>query len=171
MLLKWREFNKWMRILLKEWITKEVIPRSEIGRWKCVIDSVHYCFYNTHYSFFTTPWDTLVSLVGWVYVIHIVMDVMESENSKNSHRINMESFPLSDETWQDYGPIGRWIEWYRCIFALIEVCENLAGGGVDEKGVSWRIENEQAKWVISWLAKMYRLFVERNEGSWVTRTW
>ena len=28
----------------------------------------------------------------------IVTDVMERENSKNSHRINMESFPLSDET-------------------------------------------------------------------------
>ena len=148
-----------------------MIPRSEIGRWKCVIDSVHYCFYNTHYSFFTTPWDTRVSLVGWVYVIHIVMDVMESENSKNSHRINMESFPLSDETWQDYGPIGRWIEWYRCIFALKEVCENLAGGGVDEKSVFWRMGKEPANWVISWLAKMCRLFVERNEGSWVTRTW
>ena len=34
---------------------KEVIPRSEIGRWKCAIDSVHYSFCNTHYSLITMP--------------------------------------------------------------------------------------------------------------------
>ena len=73
--------------------------------------------------------------------------------------------------WQNYGPIDGWIEWYRCIFALKEVCENLVEEGVDEKSVFWRIGKEQAKWVILWLAKMYRLFVEFNEGSWVTRTW
>jgi len=39
-----------------------------------------------------------MSLVGCVYAIGIMKYVMESENSKNSHRINMESFPLSDET-------------------------------------------------------------------------
>ena len=66
-------------------------------------------------------------VVGWLGVIRIVTDVMESENTKNSHRINMKSFPLSDETWQNYGPIDRWIEWYRCIFAPKEVCGNLAG--------------------------------------------
>ena len=49
-------------------------------------------------------------VVGWLGVIRIVTDVMERENSKNSHRINMESFPLSDETRQNYGPIDRWIE-------------------------------------------------------------
>ena len=84
-------------------------------------------------------------VVGWLGVIRIVTDVMESDNTKNSHRINMESFPLSDETRQNYGPIGRWIEWYRCIFALKEVYENLAGGGVDEKSVFWRRGKEQAK--------------------------
>ena len=109
-------------------------------------------------------------VVGWLGVIRIVTDVMKSDNTKNSHRINMESFPLSDETWQNYGPIDRWIEWHKCIFALKEVCENLAGRGVDEKGVFWRIGKEQANWVISWLTKMHRLFVERNEGSWVYGT-
>ena len=148
-----------------------MIPRSWIGGWKCAIAIIHYTLCNIHYSLITMPWDTLVSLVGWVYVIHIVTDVMERENSKNSSRINMESFPLSDETRQNYRPIDRWIEWYRCIFALKEVCENLAEEGVDEKSVFWRMGNEQAKWVISWLTKMYRLFVERNEGSWVTLTW
>ena len=84
-------------------------------------------------------------VVGWLGVIRIVTDVMERENSKNSSRINMESFPLSDETRQNYRPIGGWIEWYICIFALKEVWENQAGGGVDEKSVFWRRENEQAK--------------------------
>ena len=145
--------------------------RPSILICKYTIDNVHYCFCNTHCSFFTIPWDTRMSLVGCVYAIGIMKYVMESDNTKNSHRINMELFPLSDETWQNYRPIDRWIEWYICIFAPKEVCGNLAGRGVDEKGVFWRIGKEQAKWVISWLAKMYRLFVERNEGSWVTRTW
>ena len=74
-------------------------------------------------------------VVGWLGVIRIVTDVMERENSKNSHRINMESFPLSDETRQNYGPTDRWIECHRCIFALKEVCGNLAEGGIDEKSV------------------------------------
>ena len=144
--------------------------RSWIGRSNCTHNNNHHTLCNTYYSFFTMPWYTRMSLVGWVYLFHSVTDEMERENTKSSHRINMESFPLSDETWQNYRPIDRWIEWYRCIFALIEVCKNLARGGVDEKGVFWRRENEQAKWVILWLAKMYRLFVEFNEGSWVTRT-
>ena len=148
-----------------------MIPRSWIERWKCAIAIIHYTLCNTHYSLITMPWDTRLSLGGWVYLFHSVTDEMERENTKNSHRINMESFPLPDETWQNYGPIDGWIEWYRCIFAPKEVCGNLAGGGVDEKSVLWRMGKEQAKWVISWLTKMYRLFVERNEGSWVTRTW
>ena len=39
-----------------------------------------------------------ILLCRWLGVIRIVTDVMESDNTKNSHRINMESFPLSDET-------------------------------------------------------------------------
>ena len=145
--------------------------RSWIGRWNCTHNNNHHTLCNTHYSLITMPWDTRVSLVGWVYLFHSVTDEMKRDNSKNSHRINMESFPLSDETWQNYRPINRWMEWYRCIFALKEVCGNLAERGIDEKSVFWRMGKEQAEWVISWLAKMYRLFVERNEGSWVTRTW
>ena len=145
--------------------------RSEIGSWKCATAIIRHSSCNTQYSLITMPWDTRMSLVGWSPLISIAIDGMERENTKNSHRINMESFPLPDETWQNYRPIDGWIEWYRCIFAPKEVCENQAGGGVDEKSVLGRRGKEQAKWVISWLTKMYRLFVERNEGSWVTRTW
>ena len=145
--------------------------RSWIGRWNCTHNNNHHTLCNTYYSLITMPWDIRMSLVGWVYLFHSVTDEMERENTKSSHRINMESFPLSDETRQNYGPIDGWIEWYRCIFALKEVCENLVGGGVDEKSVFWRMGKEQANWVISWLAKMCGMFAERNEEPWVILTW
>jgi len=40
--------------------------RSWIGRCECAADNIHYCFCNTYYSLITMPWDTHVSLVGWV---------------------------------------------------------------------------------------------------------
>ena len=78
-------------------------------------------------------------------MIRIATDEMKRENTKSSHRINMESFPLPDESCQNYRPIDGWIECYICIFALKEVCWNLSGGGVDEKSMFWRIGKEQAK--------------------------
>ena len=147
------EWNLWYRCWNEEdfennvrfiiiWNNQGSDSRSWIERWKCASAIIHYTLCNTHYSLITMPWDTRMSLVGWSPLISIAIDGMERENTKNSRRINMESFPLSDETWQNYRPIDRWIEWYRCIFALIEVCKNLARGGVDEKGVFWRRGNE-----------------------------
>ena len=68
--------------------------RSWIGRWNCTHNNNHHTLCNTYYSFFTMPWDTRMSLVGWSPLISIAIDGMERENTKSSHRINMESFPL-----------------------------------------------------------------------------
>ena len=86
-------------IFIRQWKNdnkKEVIPRSWIGGWKYAIAIIHYTLCNTHYSLITMPWDTRLSLVGWSPLISIAIDGMESDNTKNSHRINMESFPLPD---------------------------------------------------------------------------
>ena len=174
------EWNLWYRCWNEEdfennvrfiriWNNEGSEPRSWIGRWKCNINNIHDTFYNTHYPLITMRYLLIVNRL--VTITPYWSRRNGKENTKGLRRINMESFPLSDETRQNYRLINRWIKWYRCIFALKEVCRNLAGGGVDEKGVFWRRGSEQAKWVILWLTKMCRLFVERNEGSWVTRTW
>jgi len=143
--------------------------RSWIGRWKCNINNIHDTFYNTHYPLITMRYSLIVNRL--VTITPYWSRRNGKGNTKGLRRINMESTPLFDWTRQNYRPIGGWIKQHRCIFAPKEVYENLAGGGVDDKGVFWRRWNEQAKWVISWLTKMYRLFVEWNEGVWVARTW
>ena len=82
--------------ITKRMDNQESDPRSWIERWKGTADNIHYCFCNTHYSFFTMPLDTHVWLVGWLQSIRIAIDGMERENTEGSRRINMESFPLPD---------------------------------------------------------------------------
>ena len=70
--------------------------RSWIESWKCATAIIHYTLCNTYYSFFTMPCNTRLTLVGWSPLISIAIEGMERDNTKNSRRINMESFPLPD---------------------------------------------------------------------------
>ena len=88
-----------------KWIL-EVKERSTIiGMTKEVIIDLRSRYANTLLTTFITTSATPIIRSSYHEILlcrwlvggdRIVTDVMERENSKNSHRINMESFPLSD---------------------------------------------------------------------------